>query len=51
MPRSGTPDWSLSTAGPERFYLRMLDIEAGGAMKLDNYQNFARLSGMATTTP
>jgi putative DNA methylase len=23
--------------GPERFYLRMLDIEAGGAKKLDNY--------------
>lgn len=28
--------------GPERFYLRMLDIEAGGAKKLDNYQNFAK---------
>jgi putative DNA methylase len=29
-------------SGPERFYLRMLDIEAGGAKKLDNYQNFAK---------
>jgi putative DNA methylase len=29
-------------SGPERFYVRMLDIEAGGAKKLDNYQNFAK---------
>lgn len=29
-------------AGPERFYLRMLDIEAAGGKKLDNYQNFAK---------
>jgi len=29
-------------SGPERFYLRMLDIEAAGAKKLDNYQNFAK---------
>jgi putative DNA methylase len=29
-------------SGPERFYIRMLDIEAGGAKKLDNYQNFAK---------
>lgn len=29
-------------SGPERFYLRMLDIEADGAKKLDNYQNFAK---------
>ena len=28
--------------GPERFYLRMLDIESDGAKKLDNYQNFAK---------
>jgi hypothetical protein len=28
--------------GPERFYLRMLDLEAGGLKKLDNYQNFAK---------
>ncbi|MDX1982041.1 MAG: anti-phage-associated DUF1156 domain-containing protein [Bryobacteraceae bacterium] len=29
-------------SGPERFYLRMMDIEAGGAKKLENYQNFAK---------
>ena len=29
-------------SGPERFYLRMLDIEMGGIKKLDNYQNFAK---------
>jgi adenine-specific DNA methylase len=33
--------WERLT-GPERFYLRMLDIETGGAKKLDNYQNFAK---------
>ena len=29
-------------SGPERFYLRMLEIEVGGTKKLDNYQNFAK---------
>lgn len=29
-------------SGPERFYLKMLDIETTGAKKLDNYQNFAK---------
>jgi hypothetical protein len=29
-------------SGPERFYLKMIGIEAGGHSKLDNYQNFAR---------
>ena len=28
--------------GAERFYLRMLDLEAAGLKKLDNYQNFAK---------
>jgi len=28
--------------GPERFYLKMLDVEAEGIKKLDNYQNFAK---------
>ena len=28
--------------GPERFYLWMLAIEAGGSKKLDSYQNFAK---------
>ncbi|SUS04813.1 conserved hypothetical protein [Candidatus Defluviicoccus seviourii] len=29
-------------SGPERFYLKMLDIETTGAKKLDSYQNFAK---------
>ena len=28
--------------GPERFYMRMLDVETSGARKLDTYQNFAK---------
>lgn len=28
--------------GPERFYLKMLELEAAGLKKLDNYQNFAK---------
>lgn len=28
--------------GAERFYLRMVDLEASGVEKLDNYQNFAK---------
>ena len=28
--------------GAERFYLKMLDLEARGAKSLDNYQNFAK---------
>jgi putative DNA methylase len=28
--------------GPERFYLKMLDLEAAGLKKIDNYQNFAK---------
>jgi hypothetical protein len=29
-------------SGPERFYIKMLDIEAAGLRKIDNYQNFAK---------
>lgn len=29
-------------SGPERFYLKMLDIEAAGLRKIDNYQNFSK---------
>ena len=29
-------------SGPERFYLKMLDLEARGTKTLDNYQNFAK---------
>jgi hypothetical protein len=28
--------------GPERFYLKMVEMEAAGWKKLDNYQNFAK---------
>jgi len=34
-------DWDR-LKGSERFYLRMLDVEAAGGKKLDNYQNFAK---------
>jgi putative DNA methylase len=33
--------WDRLSAG-ERFYLKMLDMEARGAKTLDNYQNFAK---------
>ena len=33
--------WDRLT-GAERFYLKMLDLEARGAKTLDNYQNFAK---------
>jgi putative DNA methylase len=29
-------------SGAERFYLKMIDMEARGAKTLDNYQNFAK---------
>lgn len=29
-------------SGPERFYLKLLDMEVRGAKTLDNYQNFAK---------
>ena len=29
-------------SGAERFYLKLLDLEARGAKTLDNYQNFAK---------
>jgi putative DNA methylase len=35
------PKWD-KLLGAERFYLKMLDLEARGAKKLDNYQNFAK---------
>ncbi|MDZ3836014.1 MAG: anti-phage-associated DUF1156 domain-containing protein [Rhodospirillales bacterium] len=33
--------WGRSTAA-ERFYMKMLELEAEGLKKLDNYQNFAK---------
>ncbi len=37
----GCKTWE-NLSGAERFYLKMMDIEATGAKKLDNYQNFAK---------
>lgn len=37
--------------GAERFYLRMLDLEAVGLKKLDNYQNFAKAFRVADWQP
>jgi len=34
--------WGEKLAGSDRFYLKMLDLEATGIHKLDNYQNFAK---------
>ncbi len=58
VPEGIAPGLWERLSGPERFYLRMLDIEAGGAKKLDNYQNFAKAfrygdytAVMATTKP
>ena len=42
VPEGIAPGLWERLVGPERFYLRMMDIEAGGAKKLDNYQNFAK---------
>ena len=42
VPEGVPPGLWERLSGPERFYLRMLDIEGGGAKKLDNYQNFAK---------
>ncbi len=36
-------------SGAERFYLKMLDLEARGAKTLDNYQNFAKAFKCATS--
>lgn len=35
------PKWD-KLSGTERFYLKMIDLEARGAKTLDNYQNFAK---------
>src|SRR5205814_7249505 len=42
--------WERLT-GAERFYLRMLDTEAAGLKKLDNYQNFAKAFKVKSYTP
>jgi putative DNA methylase len=42
VPDGLTPAVWERLMGPERFYLKMLDIELTGAKKIDNYQNFAK---------
>lgn len=42
VPDGIRPDLWQKLKGPERFYLKMMGLEAEGAAKLDNYQNFAR---------
>jgi hypothetical protein len=41
--------WERSTAA-ERFYMKMLELEAEGLKKLDNYQNFAKAFRVADYT-
>lgn len=42
VPEGLTPQLWERLSSSERFYLKMLDVEAEGISKLDNYQNFAR---------
>jgi hypothetical protein len=42
VPDGITPRLWQHLKGPERFFLKMVGLEAGGQSKLDNYQNFAR---------
>lgn len=42
VPQGIEPSLWNKLSGAERFYLKMLDLEARGAHTLDNYQNFAK---------
>lgn len=42
VPEGLTPRLWQHLTGTERFYLKMIDLEAADLKKLDNYQNFAR---------
>lgn len=42
VPTGLSPRLWQTLSGTDRFYLKMLDLEAAGLTKLDNYQNFAR---------
>lgn len=42
VPEGMTEQTWRRLGGPERFYLKMMDIETTGAKKVDNYQNFAK---------
>lgn len=41
VPEGMEPQLWEKLNGPERFFMRMLDVETSGARKLDTYQNFA----------
>lgn len=42
VPEGLPQDVWLALTGPERFYLKMADLEEAGAVKLDQFQNFAK---------
>jgi adenine-specific DNA methylase len=42
VPEGLEPSLWETLNGPERFYMRMLDVETTAARKLDTYQNFAK---------
>ena len=42
VPEGMPPKLWDTCSGSERFYLKMLELEADGLKKLDNYQNFAK---------
>src|SRR5207237_441701 len=42
VPEGITPAIWEDLTGSERFYLKMMELETIGLMKLDNYQNFAK---------
>jgi putative DNA methylase len=42
VPEHMAPKLWEGLSGPERFYLKMMDIETTSLRKLDNYQNFAK---------
>lgn len=51
VPQGISKDQWDRLSGPERFYLKMLDMEARGAKTLDNYQNFAKAFKVADFRP
>jgi hypothetical protein len=51
VPEGLSPKVWERLSGSERFYLRMLDVEAEGVKKLDNYQNFAKAFRVSSWQP
>jgi adenine-specific DNA methylase len=50
VPEGITPAIWEKLTGSERFYLKMMELETIGLMKLDNYQNFAKAFRVGTYT-